>query len=150
MSYHKILRSTLIISGISLLFTGCAAELGTAAHHAILESRLNSHWKGASIQSLTSHIKNYKPTVVTMENNQQAYRWDFTHHYTKTVEVDSYAYHNTDRPGMTTGIVYADREYKNRCQLYALLTPNTTTIAKITIQTPSRGTCPQLRQEVLK
>lgn len=147
---HQILRSTLIISCLGLFLTGCAAELGTAAHHAILESRLNSKWKGQPIASLTNHIRNYKPTVVTMENHQQAYRWDFSHHYTKTVEVDSYAYYNTDRPGMTTGIVYADRDYQNRCQLYALLTPNTTTIAKITIQTPSRGTCPQLRQEVLK
>lgn len=146
---QRTLHSTFIITCIGFLFTGCAAELGTAAHHAILESRLNSKWQGQPIQTLQNHIKNYQATTVMMENNQKAYRWDFTHHYTKTVEVDSYAYHNTDRPGMTTGIIYADRDYKNRCQLYALIAPDTTMISKIIIKTPTRGTCPQFRENVL-
>lgn len=133
-----------LISLITML-SGCAAEIGTAAHHAILESRLNSKWKGQSIQSLRNHVKEYKAVAVTMENGQQAYKWDFSHHYTRTVEVDSYAYHNTDRPGMTTGIVYADRDYINRCALYAFISPQNQMIVNIMIKHPPRGSCPDIR-----
>ena len=61
----------------------------------------------------------------TVLNGEAAYTWDLSYYQRVTVEVDAYAYHNLDRPGMRTGIIYEDRDVLRLCQLTMLYDPQT-------------------------
>src|SRR5690606_6426974 len=91
---------------------GCAAEVGTAIGMQIQKSRA----RGEPIDLYRDKFgRQYEQT--TTLNGQPAYVWDLSYDEVLTVETGSYAYHNTDRPGMTTGITYEDRLFSRQCIL---------------------------------
>lgn len=101
------------IAGLLLVgLTGCAAEIGTA-----LGMQLQKSWaRGEPIDKYRDYFGRQRE-VVTVYEGQPAYAWDLSYSEDLTVETDSYAYYNTDRPGMTTGIIYDTRRFDRDCKL---------------------------------
>ncbi|WP_027589874.1 hypothetical protein [Pseudomonas sp. RL] len=109
----KIMGASVIVAS-SFLLSACHI-LGVDVP-SIPELVQKNHWEGKPIDA--AMVKWGQPLKAEKINNEiTAYIWDFSRTRSITYEADSYAYYNTDRPGMTTGIVYDTKNVNVKCKL---------------------------------
>lgn len=108
---RRFLKAT--IAGVLVAgLTGCAAQIGSAINMQVHKARI----RGEPVDKFVDYFGR-EIAVATVLNGNPAYTWNASYTEARTVEVDSYAYHNQDRPGMTTGIVYGTRTFDRDCKL---------------------------------
>lgn len=136
----KIFLTVLLALGLS----GCAAEIGSALGVYLIEKPMV---RGESIEKYRDAFGR-SVEVETVLNGEPAYTWDLSYYQRMTVEADTYAYHNLDRPGMTTGIIYEDRDVLRSCQLTMSYDPQTRLVTDFELTTPAK--CGAVRSALRK
>ncbi|HRL22812.1 hypothetical protein [Alcaligenes sp. CHO6] len=131
----------LIISFLTLIsLGGCAAEIGSALGIQLIEKPMV---RGESIEKYRDAFGR-SGEVETVLNGEPAYKWNLSYYQRVTVEADTYAYHNLDRPGMTTGIIYEDRDILRPCQLTMSYDPKTRLVTDFELTNPAK--CGEVRR----
>ena len=104
------------IINISIIIASILALSACSSIPSIPEVIQKNQWEGKPIDAAIAKWGN--PLMAKNINNETTdYIWDFSRTKSITYESDSYAYYNTDRPGMTTGIVYDTKNVTMRCKL---------------------------------
>lgn len=105
---NKTINTSIIIASI-LALSACNSI------PSIPEVIQKNQWEGKPIDAAIAKWGN--PLIAKNINNETTdYIWDFSRTKSITYESDSYAYYNTDRPGMTTGIVYDTKKCNHEMQ----------------------------------
>lgn len=131
----KVIAVGLLATSLS----GCAAEIGAAVGMQIQKAMA----RGEPIDKYRDAFGR-QAGVATVLDGEPAYMWDLSYDETLTVEGDSYAYYNTDRPGMTTGINYQRRTFFRQCLLTMSYDPQTGLVTGIDLTNPSK--CVKVRK----
>lgn len=135
----KVLAAGMLVTSLS----GCAAEIGTAIGMQIQKASA----RGENIDKYRDAFGR-SAEVETALDGQPAYTWDLSYYEDVTVEGDSYAYYNTDRPGMTTGITYERRTLLRKCLLTMSYDPQTRLVTDVDL--PNAVKCRKVRSALKK
>jgi|GEM_PF-1763720 len=139
---RRLFKAT--IAGVLVAgLTGCAAQIGSAINMQIHKSRI----RGEPVDKFVDYFGS-KIARATVLNGNPAYTWNASYREDRTVEVDSYAYYNQDRPGMTTGIVYGTRTFDRDCQLTIAYDESTRLVTDLELT--NEFECTHVRAELAK
>lgn len=136
----KILLAVFVVLSLS----GCAAEIGSTLGVHLIEKNIV---RGKSIEKYRDAFGRNREVEVVL-NGEPAYMWNLSYNQKITVEADSYAYYNQDRPGMTTGIIYEDRIVSRDCKLTISYDPKTRLVTDFKLTNPAK--CGQIRSALRK
>lgn len=116
------------ICAFALVLAGCAAH------------RAPSRFEGKPVsEAVNAMPKRLQQSGIT-NDGKPYYYWIFDEVETVTF-TDSYAYHNTDRPGMTTGLYFYERELPRKCSVVVVYDDATQIVTDFQVNKTRNAKC---------
>jgi hypothetical protein len=101
------------VVAIAGLVSGCATRYDSP-----------SRFVGKPVSDVIQTMPKYGGMDLVDDKGRHFYRWNFDAVEKVSIQ-ESYAYYNTDRPGMTTGLSFRDEMRQQRCSVTAYYDPVT-------------------------